>query len=320
MYTEGFESLEEAEKGSRRTYGGSNEADRLQRENEKLKKSLEKEQFFNKLLDQEIQELKMSVPNNGRQDFHSEYWQGSRGVSRGVFYLVLLITLILGGYIGYGIYYNKPMNYLNIGRSSRPSTVLQNEPAVTAPATATVATTQTDVGIENTVTNTDAQTNNTNNAPAAREVGRGAAVTPPVAKDSVPNIIGSKKPVENVNTAKANKSQKAAVTPADEEGYDEDEVNAVINSKEKTDSAPVVTAQKPAEETRPVIGRYKVTSKANFYNNPDENSMRGTFISGSANKVVDALEEKDGFIFVVYTNDLGFTSRGWLSKQDLTKE
>ena len=39
-----------------------NDTDKLLRENEKLKKSLEKEQFFNKLLDQEIQELKMNSP------------------------------------------------------------------------------------------------------------------------------------------------------------------------------------------------------------------------------------------------------------------
>lgn len=307
MYTEGFESLEETEKESRRNFGNTNDVDKLLRENEKLKKSLEKEQFFNKLLDQEIQEMKTSMSNGGRPDFHSEYWQGPRGVSKGAFYLLLLITLILGGYVGYGIYYNKPMNYLNFGKSSRPETVLQSTPAETVPAAAAAQQTTT------------------------------TEITPPVAKDSVPNIIGSNKASvaakENVAAItpaattpaatppaaqKTNKSQKAAVKATADEEYNEEEVNSVIN--EKTDSAPVAAAPKPVEEAKPVIARYKVTSKANFYNNPDENSMRGTFISGSANKIVDAYDEKNGFIYVVYTNDLGFTSKGWLSKTDLTKE
>ena len=68
-----------------------------------------------------------------------------------------------------------------------------------------------------------------------------------------------------------------------------------------------------------MIARYRVTSKANFYNEPNENSLRNTFISQGNDKVVGALEEKNGFIYVVYINDLGYTSRGWLSVKDLSK-
>lgn len=307
MYTDGFESLEEAERGSRPAFKNVSETEKLLRENEKLKKSLEKEQFFNKLLDQEIQELKMAgAPGAPRQEFHSEYWEGSRGVSKGAFYMLLIVTLVLAAYIGYGIYYDKPINYLGIGKA-RPATVIQNDPAVNTPASAVP---------DNTVT-----------------------PTPPAtfaAKDSVPNIIGEKKavvtppaanlPATNQKDAANQKekpgqkaAQKAAIVPAADADYNEDEVNAAINSDSQK-AAPVAAVQKPEEETRPVIGRYKVTSKANFYNSPDENSMRGTFISGSINKVVEARDEKNGFIFVVYTNDLGYTSKGWLSKQDLTKE
>jgi predicted RNase H-like nuclease (RuvC/YqgF family) len=45
MHTEGFENLDEAESESHRTYRNSSETDRLLRENEKLRKSLEKEKF-----------------------------------------------------------------------------------------------------------------------------------------------------------------------------------------------------------------------------------------------------------------------------------
>ena len=116
MYTEGFENLEEAESESQRSYRSSSETDRLLRENEKLKKSLEKEQFFNKLLDQEIQELKSSG-SNGNGNYSSEYWSGGRRVSRSAFFTLLFITLVMAGYIGYGIFYNKKFDYLNIGKS-----------------------------------------------------------------------------------------------------------------------------------------------------------------------------------------------------------
>lgn len=298
MYTEGFEGLEEAEKEPRRTYVGGNDTDRLLRENEKLKKSLEKEQFFNKLLDQEIQELKMNTPAYAKQqEFHSEYWSGNRGVSRGLFVLLLVITLLMASYIGYGIYFDKPFNYLGIGKA--------------APAVAAVMPQQT-------LTVREEAPAATQEAPATTPVNSPAAVT----KDSVPNIIGEKKastpPVVPVTEKPKAPPQKAAVAVTADDEYDEDEVNRVISDDNQP--ATVRNTAKPAEENRPVIARYKVTSKANFYNSPDENSMRGTFISGDANKTVGAVEEKNGFIFVVYTNDLGFTSKGWLSKKDLTKE
>ena len=335
MYTEGFEGLEEAEKPSHRTYGTPSEIDRLQRENEKLRKSLEKEQFFNKLLDQEIQELKASIPN-AQGNYPSEYWSGSRRVSKSAFYVLLFITLAMAGYIGYGIYYDKKFDYLQLGKYNAVNN--SNEPPKsdvaeinTSPVSGQPATTAAKSSV----------------APPAS-----ASVPPPVVKDSVPNIIGA-----NKNTAdKKSSSQQAAVAISPDEEYDEEEVNATLREETKrivrpapkpattstppvtsssqtgtttTRTTPVVTppattsAQTAAAnrtEAKNVVGRYRITSKANFYNAPDENTMRSTFISESSNKVVSALEDKNGFIFVEYTNDLGFTSKGWLSKKDLTKE
>jgi hypothetical protein len=47
--------------------------------------------------------------------------------------------------------------------------------------------------------------------------------------------------------------------------------------------------------------------------------LRSAFISAGPNKVVDALDDKNGFIYVEYVNDHGMLSKGWLSKTDLTK-
>ncbi len=67
--------------------------------------------------------------------------------------------------------------------------------------------------------------------------------------------------------------------------------------------------------------RYKVISKAYFYDQPNEGTRRRAFINHWNNSYADikALEEKDGFIYVVFTNHLNQTSRGWLRKKDLTK-
>jgi hypothetical protein len=319
MYTEGFENLEEAESESHRTFRGSSETDRILRENEKLKKSLEKEKFFNKLLDQEIQELKSSGPN-GNGNYSSDYWSGKRRVSRGAFYTLLFITLVMAGYIGYGIYYDKKFDYLELGKSipgSKAASITKDaEPVSPTPA--------------NSSTNVNEQPKSSSVPAGAVSQPANVVVTPPppIVKDSIPNIIGDKK------SAVANKAkQKAALTPDEE--YNEDEVNATLQEETKPVKRPSSIANKPAAseqtetasqpvarpaESRPVIAKYRVTSKANFYNSPDENTMRSTFISESANKTVNALDDKNGFIYVEYTNDLGFTSKGWLSKTDLTKE
>jgi len=280
MYTEGFEGLEEAEKGSRRTYISrisQDEAEKLMRETEELKTLLEKERFFNKLLDKEIQELKS---NNGNTPppYISNYWYGQRTVSRGAFYTLLFITLVMAAYIGYGFY--KTMKSDDVDRTTAvlPATP---EPAKNPP--------NTNAGRK---TNDAGQTQITESKASPVS----SSTTPPIVKDSVPNIIAAKKPAVN----------KAAEQP--EEIAEEDPASS---TGETTSAANV--------DTRPVIAQYHVTSKANFYNDADENTMRNIFISRSADKIVGALEEKNGFIYVVYTNDLGYTTKGWLSKKDLTK-
>jgi hypothetical protein len=323
MYTEGFEGLEEAEKASRRSYGQSSEIDRLIRENNKLKESLEKEKFFNKLLDQEIQDLKTNIPNGGRTGYPSEYWSGNRRVSRGAFYTLLFVSLLMAAYIGYGIYYDKKFSYLN--NIAQPSAAVEAVPDA-AKATDQNIANNTPTPASQTNSNTQAKTESVSQEPQDRSATNSGQTTrpniPPVVKDSVPNIIGNKK-------APAADKKKAAVSKNTDEEYNEEEVDAAINEPVKPTPRPAaiqtVNTPKTAEASTPasarqVIANYKVTSKANFYNSPDENAMRGTFISGGGDKTVGALEDKNGFIYVEYTNDLGFTSKGWLSKKDLTKE
>lgn len=290
MYTEGFEDLEESENSSRRTYISNvsqDDAEMLMRENDRLTKALEKEQFFNKLLDQEIQELK-TKQGHADQPYHSEYWYGNRGVSKGAFYTLLVITLLMAGYIGYGIYYDKQFDYIK--NITPPPTAASDEaaPTFTTPSGNSASTTA-----------GEAQPK------ASEPINNNTPVTPPPSaprvKDSVPNIVFEKKEAVVKNEKPVVKQETAAAA----------EEMDVESARGQFPSEPV--------DTRPVIARYQVTSKANFYNAADENTMKGTFISPGVDKVVGALEEKNGFIYVVYTNDLGYTSKGWLSVKDLSK-
>jgi serine/threonine-protein kinase len=77
------------------------------------------------------------------------------------------------------------------------------------------------------------------------------------------------------------------------------------------------TTATDSSDAKKSLGKYRVRSKAYFYNEPDETTQRDAFIVHWNNAVLDALDEKDGFIYVVFTNAEGQTSRGWLKKSDL---
>lgn len=86
---------------------------------------------------------------------------------------------------------------------------------------------------------------------------------------------------------------------------------------------PVVIEERSPEVSLPVtdnsLGRYKVRSKAYFHNEPDESTRRNAFIIHWNNATLTPLEDKDGFVYIVFTNHLGQTSRGWLRKKDLNR-
>lgn len=65
-------------------------------------------------------------------------------------------------------------------------------------------------------------------------------------------------------------------------------------------------------------GKYKLASRrVYFHNEPDESTRRNAFIVHWNNATLTALDEKNGFIYVVFTNHMGQTSKGWLPKKDL---
>ena len=90
-----------------------------------------------------------------------------------------------------------------------------------------------------------------------------------------------------------------------------------------TDAAPVDAAPVDAD---PVAGatpganakRYTLASKyAYFHNEPDQSTRRAANINIWNNARLTPLAERNGFVYVVYVNEQGQTSRGWLLKENL---
>lgn len=85
---------------------------------------------------------------------------------------------------------------------------------------------------------------------------------------------------------------------------------------EQTDTA-AMAAKDARPAPRTVIGQYKVLAdRAYFHNEPDEATRRGAYMIQS-NDIINALDDKNGFIYTEFTNRNGQTSKGWLKKEDL---
>ena len=67
------------------------------------------------------------------------------------------------------------------------------------------------------------------------------------------------------------------------------------------------------------LGAYKVRSRAYFHNQPDESTRRNAFIVHWNNAVLHPREEQNDFVYIVFTNHEGQTTRGWLRKKDLIR-
>lgn len=84
-------------------------------------------------------------------------------------------------------------------------------------------------------------------------------------------------------------------------------------------STPVDTiANTVPAQNRKVIAQYKVgADRVYFYNQPDAGTRRNAYLINSEEATINALEEKNGFVYTEFTNSRGQVSKGWLRKQDL---
>lgn len=68
-----------------------------------------------------------------------------------------------------------------------------------------------------------------------------------------------------------------------------------------------------------VPSQYVVKVKSFFHNKPDTTTRRSTFLLPWNDEygIVTALDERNGFVYVVFKNRIGRTSKGWILKSDL---
>ncbi len=146
---------------------------------------------------------------------------------------------------------------------------------------------------------------NSNNQPTTgKEVPPIVNPQKPEEKKTLPVDTASKKPV-----IKKEEPKKVPVTQPEEEEEDEP----------ATTTPPASTETPEAKPASKALGLYTVDSKAFFHNEPNESTRRAANINKWNNAILAALDDKNGFIYVVYTNAEGQTSKGWLNKSDLTR-
>ena len=120
-----------------------------------------------------------------------------------------------------------------------------------------------------------------------------------------------------------------------------DEITALIDSVIKSDNATDSATTEPDEgtvadpgseintdqpQTNPDspagqnqrAGKYTLAvQRAYFYDNPTENTRRNTFLANWNKAELTALEDRNGFIYVMFFTDNGQVTKGWLRKRDL---
>lgn len=91
-------------------------------------------------------------------------------------------------------------------------------------------------------------------------------------------------------------------------------------AKRDSEPAEAIPTQTDTSEPRPNEGRKRYTLRSKyvyFHNDPDPATRRAANLNIWNNAKLTALDDRNGFIYVVYTNEQGQTSRGWLPKKDL---
>lgn len=145
------------------------------------------------------------------------------------------------------------------------------------------------------------------------------------AKDPSPRraTAGDEQPVKRVERKESETIKKQ--TQKEKTSSANDSTNKIAQRQktaEETDNSNIPLDEPQAKPQTPEtpqknLHQYMVTAKAYFYNAPDESTRRNAFVVPANNAVVNALDEQDDFVYVVFTNQLGQSSRGWLRKKDL---
>jgi hypothetical protein len=91
----------------------------------------------------------------------------------------------------------------------------------------------------------------------------------------------------------------------------------------KSSNSGTLIGKRPGKTTEPrtpetaLKVQYKVVDTTYFHDQPDESTGRKSFLDPLNNNVLNPIQDRNGFIYIVYTNRFGRTSKGWINKKDL---
>ena len=240
--------------------------------------------------DYELQDLKAIV---SRQDMElqmmrqksfqpqAEPVEIKRGVSRSAFNAVLLLLFVVGALAVYGLFFNRPVvGGVTTGSLSKKS-----------------ATSGNDSETENRISENS-----------------GAAKQPEEKKDK-PVATKETSPLTKKEIAVGETGVKTEQTSAQKDSASSPNTDRAEDNETATEDE----AEDPVKAPVKKADHYKVRDKAYFHNEPDAATKRRAFIIHWNDAILVPQDEKNGFIYVVFTNHLGQVSRGWLSKNDLEK-
>jgi len=227
----------------------------------------------------ELQELRENVPMAAAGVNDYDYGR-KRKVSRSTFNALLAALLVVGGLAIYGLFFNRSA----VGAAQHDNTSLMADTSATG---------------------TDATNSQVSeNISSAKD-------------DPEKNVAKRKREIADSIAKRAEeKKQEKVQAPTPNVDSAKQQSTKPVEAEKKTDEEADNNEEEANEGS---AGRYKVRNKAFFHNEPSADTRRNAFIVHWNNAVLKPLNEKNGFIYVVFTNHLGQTSKGWLSKADLVE-
>ena len=139
--------------------------------------------------------------------------------------------------------------------------------------------------------------------------------------NKTPNVISDSENKEGTNSIidTSNLTENVDGVTQGQTNEAEEVTNNEPTQAEKNDTI----SDTPPEAAQPPVTRAKkytlAISKAYFYDQPEGSSRRNTFLVYSNNAELTALEDRNGFIYVVFFNTQGEITKGWLRKRDLRR-
>lgn len=200
-------------------------------------------------------------------------------VSKAAFNALLIVLFIVGGIAIYGLFFNKSA----LGSANAKTRIISvEEPAK----------------------------NRAEQRGSSISENRGAAKQP--ATDEKKAVIKKPAATNKILTGKTEQKREGLVKKDSTTARENKLSKAVVAENTSDEETTTKTNNDDAKESR-----YKVRNKAYFHNEPDAGTRREAFIVHWNNAVLKPQAEKNGFVYIVFTNHQGQVSKGWLSKSDL---